>query len=251
MLRPLETRCADSHPKASKRRALVVRCIAGLATILSLPQVATAQCLLQQPEIASVHSYLLAFTDALTSVNSIPGDDGKPANDNVAAMVRFQQARAEFKCAESAVVPFQKSPIKAVSVSATAATISFSELADVQAARVKLLAASLDEVADGTFKPGTAAEAAAQLTVKADEAGQLMLTATVAATLAAVELDPATGLMSRLAMTGKQRDEILTKLRATFGGVVTKGLQAGQSRLVGAAATLYGVISDSRRSTRP
>lgn len=251
MLRLLETRYAGGHLKAFMRCALMARCSAGLAIVLSLPQIAAAQCFLQQPDVASVHSYLLAFTDALASVNSIPEDDGKPASDNVEAMVRFQQARAEFKCAESAVAPFQKSPIEAVSVSARAATVAFSELANVQAARVKLLATSLNEVADGTFKPGTAAETAAQLTVRSGEAGQMMLTATVAATLAAVELEPATGLMSRLAMTGKQRDEILTKLRSTFGGVVTKGLQAGQSRLVGAAATLYGVLSDSRRSTRP
>ena len=57
--------------------------------------------------------------------------------------------------------------------------------------------------------------------------------------------NPATGKMSRLALTRAQRDEILGTLRDSFGEDVTKGMREGQHPLVGAAASLYTVIGNS------
>lgn len=233
------------------RLLTILRSIAVLLLILLTGSVATAQCLAAtKPDLTSVHSYLLAFTEALSTIMAIPEPNDQSKETDVEAMVRFRRAQNDFLCARSTVSPFEASQIEAVSVSAQAANMAYSSLADVQAARTKLLARTLNEIADGTFKPGTASERTAELTIKAEEAGQLVIQAAIAVTLAAVEADPSTGLMSRLAMNAKQRDEIVTKLRTTFGDVITNGPQAGQSRIQGAAALLYQVVSDPKRQPR-
>ena len=76
------------------------------------------------------------------------------------------------------------------------------------------------------------------------------LPAAIAGTYAVVEHDPTTGRMSGLALTVPQRDEILKKLSATFGDQVTHGVQAGQFSLVAAAAAVYHVIGNQKRTPR-
>ena len=90
----------------------------------------------------------------------------------------------------------------------------------------------------------------AELGALYDTTWKALIPPVMAATYAVVEKDPATGLMSGLAMTASQRDEILDKLRGTFGDEITKGMQAGQIRLVVAAAILYEVIGLQQRRPR-
>ena len=53
--------------------------------------------------------------------------------------------------------------------------------------------------------------------------------------------------MSGLALTAKQRDDILQTLRSTFGEEITRGIKAGQISLVAAAEDLYEVIGNQSR----
>lgn len=208
-----------------------------------------AQCFStgKDPVLTSVFDYLLAFSEALSDAKSAESRNPDNVTDDVKIMVGLRQARSDYKCAESRVSAFQKSKIEAIATSALGATFSFSSIADVQERRSKHLANSLNEVSAGTFKPGTAAEISAEITTKGDEAGQMLIQAAIAAGLASVAKDPATGLMSRLAMNASERDQVLAKLRSTFGSEVTKGVQAGQSRLLGCAALIYGVVGDPKR----
>lgn len=211
-----------------------------------------AQCFStgKDPVLSSAFDYLLAFSEALSDAKSAESRNPDNVTDDVKIMVGLRQARSDYKCAESRVSPFQKSKNEAIATSALGATFAFSAIADVQERRSKHLANSLNDVSAGTFKPGTAAEISAEITTKADEAGQMLTQAAVAATLASVAEDPGTGLMSRLALTASERDQVLAKLRSTFGAEVTKGLQAGQSRLHACAAMIYRVIGDPKRQPR-
>jgi len=126
----------------------------------------------------------------------------------------------------------------------------FSLLADLQQKSVDEYKALLDSIAEGKLKPGTALERQAELAASYDEAWKLLIPAAIASTYAVVELEPTTGLMSRLGLTRVQRDEILHKLTSTFGDDIKSGMKAGQISLIAAAAALYQVLADPQRKLR-
>ena len=100
------------------------------------------------------------------------------------------------------------------------------------------------------IKQGSVAERQADLCIAYDEAWELLVPSDVASTDVVVEENASTGRMSGLALTRAERDEILRKLRATFGDDITRGLQAGQVPLTASAAALYQVIGDPKRQLR-
>jgi len=110
----------------------------------------------------------------------------------------------------------------------------------------------LDSYSEGKpLKQGTIAGRQADLAVAYDNAWSVLLPAAITGTYAVVEQNPATGLMSGLALTRVQRDEILRHLRTTFGTEIARGMQAGQRPLTAAAGALYQVIGDPKRQPRP
>ena len=226
-------------------------CVVVGCTMLACATSAQAQCyVLRQAVPDSPYEYLLAFAEALSDANDANKgvDEKSPPID---LLIGMRRNRATYKCAESRVAPYQSSSDDAIATSAKGSTAAFAALASNQENLSKHLTQMMDQLAEGTFKPGTAAETTARLTTAGEDAGSLLITAAVAATFAAIAPDPKTGLMSRLSVTAVERDEILGKLRATFGVSVTKGVQSGQGRLVGAAAAVYKVLSDPQRQPKP
>ena len=128
--------------------------------------------------------------------------------------------------------------------------VGFLKLEDLHQQSVEEYKTLLDSVDEKSLKLGTFIDKQAQRGTDYDKAWKLLLISVTIGTYAIVEADPTTGLMSGLALTPVERDQILAELRSTFGQQVTGGMQAGQSSLVAAASVLYGVIGDPKRQPR-
>ena len=207
---------------------------------------ASAQCFPSADvQIESPYRYLQAFIESLSDARDANAEiDDK---STIQLMVGMRRRIASYKCAESRVTKYQSSANEAIKTSALAATIAYSTMGDLEEQSLKLLAKSIDQVSDGTFKPGTSAETSSAIAAKKEEIGSVLIQAAVAATYVAVAADPATKRMSRLSVTAAQRDELLGRLRELFGASIAKGIQAGQSRLQGAGGALYQILSDPQR----
>lgn len=239
-------------PLIMRRFSLTVLCSA-LAALAS-PNLAVAQChpaslLGEAPDASSPYSYLLNLTKALSSANE-GADQIKDDANPIQLLAAFRATKAGYDCAAFLVAPFLESGNEAISTSAMAASEAFTAAAQNYDEMRKHFAQAIDAVSAGTFKPGTAADRSAAIMQAIDQAGQLLLTAAIAATYSAVEADPSTRKMSGLAMTAPQRDKLKGELVSAFGPDVVKGASAGQSRLFGAAALIHQVISDPQRKPR-
>lgn len=228
-------------------------CCWALLTLASVGS-AFAQChplalIGESPDASSAYSYLTHFTEALSSAKE-GADKIKDDSDPIQLLGALRATKAAYECAAYLVTPFLKSGNEAISTSALAASEAFNAAAQRYDDMRKHFAQSIDAASAGTLKPGSTADRSAALMQAIDEAGQLLLTAAIAATYSAVEADPTTKRMSGLAMTAPQRDKLRAELVSAFGPAVTKGASAGQTRLFGAAALLYQVISDPQRKPR-
>jgi hypothetical protein len=227
-------------------RRLSLQAIGAFLLVALFGASASAQCFsTDEVEVESAHRYLHAFIESLSDARDANAEiDDKSA---IELMVGMRRRIASYRCAESRVTKYQSSTNKAIETSALAATQAYSILGDLEEQALKHLSKSIDQVSAGTFKPGTAAEISSGIAAKQEEAGSFLLQAAVAASYAAVAADPATKLMSRLSVTSTQRDELVSRLRKLFGDSIIKGVQPGQSRLQGAGALLYQVLSDPKR----
>jgi len=207
---------------------------------------ASAQCFPSaEVKVENPYSYLQAFIGSLSDAQDANAEiDDK---STIQLMVGMRRRIASYKCAESRVTKYQSSTNEAIQTSAFGASRAYAIFGDLEEESLKLLSKSIDQISAGTFKPGTTAELSSGIAAKQEEAGSVLLQAAVAATYAAVAADPATKLMSRLSVTPAQRDELLGRLREMFGTSIVKGVQRGQSRLQGAGAALYQVLSDPQR----
>ena len=235
------------------RRELQVALAVVGATLFSTP----ARAGLCQPptvEMESPYRYIMTLADALSYAKAgldrtAPAAVGsKPTDFDL--LLGLKLGKADFDCARSQVAPFAASSNKAIKASAEGSALAFSLLADLQQRAVAEHKALLDSIADGKLKPGTALERQADLAASYDEAWKLLIPAVIASTYAVVEVEPTTGLMSRLGLTRAQRDEILQKLTSAFGEDVRAGMKAGQIPLITAAAALYQVLGDPQRKLR-
>jgi hypothetical protein len=202
----------------------------------------------------SPYHYLLSLTDALSHAKSgldrtSPAGLGSRATD-FDLLFGLKLGKGDFECAKAQVSPYVTSSNEAIKTSAQGAALVFSLLVDLQDKSVAEHKAFLDAAAEGKVKPGTTLERHAELAASYDEAWKLLITAVIASTYAVVEVEPATGLMSRLGLTRVQRDEVLKKVHSTFGDEVKRGMKAGQLPLVAAAAALYQVLGDPERKLR-
>jgi hypothetical protein len=159
-------------------------------------------------------------------------------------------SKSDYDCARSQVLPYATSSNDAIKISAAGSARVFSRLMDLTDESVAAYRTVLDTASAGSLKPGTALERIAELGASFDETWKVLVTAVIGGTYAVVEVEPTTGLMSRLALTRAQRDGVLQQLRATFGDEVTKGIKAGDTSLVVAASALYQVVGDERRQLR-
>ena len=203
----------------------------------------------------SPYHYIASLTEALTYAKSgldrIPESrQGSSSVSDFDLFLGLKLGKADFDCARSQVSSYAASSNRAIRPSAEGATLVFELLAELHERSVAEYKALLDLITEGKLKPGTLLERQAELAVSYDEAWKLLIPAVIAGTYAVVEKNPKTGLMSGLALTPVQRDEILGKLRATFGDDIASGLKAGQLPLTAAAAALYQVVGDPRRQLR-
>lgn len=205
-------------------------------------------------EKESPYRYVLTLIDSMsyakTAIERYEQKRSTNTDENLLMLFYgFKLAKADFECAESQVSPYSSSTNEAIQTSAEAAALSFSRLAALQEEAARDLKSALDAGPKG-FKYGTALERQAEHAASLDEAWKLLPTAAIAATFSVIEKDSETQLMSRLALTASQRDEILHKLQSMFGEEVSKGIKTGQSSLAAAGAVLYEVIGNQPRKTR-
>ena len=202
----------------------------------------------------SPYRYVLTLADALGYAKSgldrtAPSQLGQKPTD-FDFLLGLKLGKADYECAKSQVAPFSASSNEAIKLSAQGVAIVFSVLVNLQQRSVDEYKALLDANAEGKLKPGTLLERQAELAASYDEAWKDLIPAVIASTYAVVEVEPSTGLMSRLGLTRVQRDEILQTLTSAFGNDVRGGMKAGQTSLTAAAAALYQVLADPQRKLR-
>ena len=211
-------------------------------------------CLPPVVEKESPYHYLLALTDSLayakTATERYSEERTESTQEHLLNLfLSFKLAKADFDCAASQVSPYGTSTDRVIKASAEAAALSFFQLAELTEQAALDWKSTLDS-GPKEFKQGTFLERQAEHAASIDDAWKQLLQASIMANYSVVEKDPSTGLMSRLALTAKQRDKILQMLRSTFGEEVTKGMKAGEIPLVVAASALYEVIGNQPRKTR-
>jgi hypothetical protein len=235
-------------------RRFPVQSLVTIATLYLLHTPAHAGlCMPPVVQKESPYQYILSLTDALSYAKSAL--DRIPKNLNSLSsdydlLLGLKLGKADFECAGSQVSPYAASSTETIQTSARGAASVFARLGDLQEQSVAQYTALLNSMGERRVEPGTVLEGQAELGASYDEAWKLLIPAAVAATYSVVEKDPTTGRMSRLALTAKQRDDILQQLRSTFGEEIRKGMKAGQISLVAAAAVLYEVIGNQPRKTR-
>ena len=197
------------------------------------------------------YTYLVAFVGALGDAKSAADslEAAKGASD-VGLINSVRRAKSLYQSAASRIAPYERSADKSIRTSAEAAAVAFEMFVTVEDQFLKLLTQSVTDLAEGTYKPGPAAEITADLAAKGKEAEDMLLAAAIAASFAPLILDPATSSRSKMALTSQQRDDLLAKLKATFGSSIVNGLQSGQNKLTAAAAAVYQVVGDPKRLSR-
>jgi hypothetical protein len=213
-----------------------------------------ALCFPSSSETDSAYQYLVSLTESLgyakTAIERHLGPENTSfEGDMFNVLYAHKLAKGDFECAASQVAPYTKSPNEAIQTSAIGVGTVFMRLAELQDNAVDEWTKTLDAGPKG-FKQGTFLERQAARAVMIDETWKVLVPSVIAATYSVIEKDPQTGLMSRLGLTTKERDEILQNLRSTFGEEIKKGMQAGQISLVAAASVLYEVLWNQHRKTR-
>lgn len=210
-------------------------------------------CIPPVVEKDSPYQYILTLADAMsyakTALDRVQ-KDLNPQSTDYDLLLALKMGKIDFQCAASQVSPYASSSTETIQVSAQGAALVFTSLVDLRQKSVAQYTAILNSPDGQGIERGTALEKQAELGAAYDETWKLLIPSALAATYSVVEKDPTTGRMSGLALTAKQRDEILQTLRSTFGEDVTRGMKAGQSSLVAAAAILYEVIGNRSRKVR-
>jgi len=201
----------------------------------------------------SPYQYILTLVDAMSYAKSALAHMPKNMNSQSSEydlLLGLKLGKADFECAALQVSPYAASSPETIQISARGAALVFARLADLREKSVSQYTAILNSTDGRGIEQGTVLEKQAELGAAYDETWKLLAPAAAAATYSVVEEDPTTGRMSGLALTAKQRDDILQTLRSTFGEEITRGIKAGQISLVAAAAVLYEVIGNQSRKTR-
>lgn len=201
------------------------------------------------------YSYIASLIDALADgkqgLEQLSGNGSKQGySSDLNFLISLKKGKEDYLCAASKVSPYKKSKSEIIRSSAEGADMVFTLLAKHNNDIVTQYSANLNSLNDGTFKPGTVMEKSAELMSSYDSTWKMLIPSVIMATYAVIEEDPKTHLMSRLALTSDQRDEIKSKLRSIFGDEIAKGMQVGQPSVTAAAAALYSVVGDPQRQTR-
>jgi hypothetical protein len=212
-------------------------------------------CLPPETKINSPYHYMVALADALGLAKSARDRSSQPSDvspDPISkaaeAMLAMKLAQRDYECAASHVAPYKTSMNEAIKTSAQGTTSVFTDLVELDKQSVELYKKLLDTRAVAKDLPSYV-EQAAELGAKADDIWKLLPLAVIAATYAVVEADPSTGKMSRLSLTTRQRNDILKKLKDTFGPSIEKGMQVGQLGLEASAGVLFQFLNDRQRKS--
>ncbi len=246
----------DVHALMASRRYAV---LLGAALFLAHTPVQAGLCTPPVVEKESPYAYMVSLAEALSYGKSGLDrlglkDQNRKDPDSTSAifnrLLGLKLGKADYECAASHVQPYAASSHKAIQTSAQGVALVFARLAELNDKSVAEDKAMLNSIGEGKGELGTFLERQAELGASYDETWKFLIPSAIMGTYAVVEKDPTTGLMSGLAMTASQRDEILGKLRSTFGAEITKGMKAGQISLIAAAAILYDVIGIQQRRPR-
>jgi hypothetical protein len=199
-------------------------------------------CIPPVVETNSPYRYMLGVADALVYAKQGTSRLHESDQDLVSILVAVKLQQSDYKCAESQIAPYAASKDTMIALNARAIGLCFHRLADVSGELVSQCKAMMDS--SDVLAPGAFAERQAETESALEEAWGFLLQVVAGSTDAVVRLDPATGRMSRLALTRKERDEILGVLRSGFGKSIEGGPKAGQVHVDGAAAAVYKVISN-------
>src|SRR5262245_8957952 len=234
----------------SRRCSVPLLAIIAVLFIVDTPAHA-GLCMPPVVEKESPYQYILTLTNAMgyakSALDRIPKTMRQSSNYDL--LLGLELEKADFKCAASQVSPYTSSSTETIRISAERATSVFASLVDHQEKSIVQYAAMRNSTDGQGIERRTALVNQAELGAAPDETWKPLISAAQTATYSAVEEDTTTGRMSKLALTAKQRDEILQNLRLTFGEEITKGMKAGQKPLVAAAADLYQVIGHKSKKT--
>lgn len=226
-----------------------------VAVSLSHSPARAGLCVPPTVEKDSPYYYLVSLVDSLRYAKAAL-DRTSPATLGseptvLKMLVGLKLAKADYDCARSQVAPYSASSNGDIKTSAEGAATVFSRLVDLDKATVAGYKALLDSAAQGRpLKPSSVLESQAELAARYDETWKYLVPAVAAGADAVVEVEPATGRASRLALTRAQRDDILQKLQSTFGDEVKGGMRGGQRPLIATAAMLYESLVDARWKLR-
>jgi hypothetical protein len=206
--------------------ALAIICVSCSSVLAGL-------CIPSKAEPESPYHFMVSFAGALSYAQSALDrvEGAETSTDPVATATNLlfglRLAQGDFDCAIRSIGDYTSNSKEAIKTSATSAKLSFIVLKKLQgdyAAKYRELIDSGKEV-----KLGTYLDEVAKLGSASDDLWKDLILAAILGTYTVIEEDPDTHV-SRLALPAQQRDEILLKLRSTFGDSVTKGLQQDRSR---------------------
>ena len=255
LIRCATTLAAGNLPMGSRRRVVM---LAATVSLLHTPAYG-GLCMPPAVEKESPYAYMVSLTEALShgkeGLDRLDARDQglkapDPSSVHYDLLLALKLGKADYECAATQVQPYVASSNEAIQTSAKGVAFVFISLGALNDKSVAEHTAMLNAIAEGKGEIGTFLERRAELAKSYDETWKLLVPMVITGTYAVVDKDPTTGLMSGLAMTAVQRDQILGKLRRTFGDEITKGIKAGQISLVAAAAVLYHVIGSQKRRPR-
>ncbi len=215
-----------------------------------------SQCINSVVVEDSPFHFLRRFTDGLNyAQTSIKRYTDKTETSSDADSISSQLSvitlgKADLECAESQVAAYRMSSHAIIRQSAEVAASSFAQLARLQQQTLLDFQAAIN-AGPKNFKPWTFMARQAERVSAIDEAWKRLVPVAILATYSVMDKNLSTGRVSNLALTARQRNEILEKLRATFGTEISEGNKSGHKAAVAAGPVLYEVLSNQQRTLHP
>ena len=196
------------------------------------------------PEINNPKAYMNAYVDALGMLRSARDRSNEIGKAELPGEViaSFETAKQEYDCAESYVLPYEKSSSKGIQVSAQSFRLATTHFIGISNAFRQKFKDLLDGHAE---KPSDAAETSGSLMVKGDEAWHFEMNATVVAGLSLIEFDA--NNKPRLVLTSAERDALVRDLQKRFS--VSPDETRNLPGLESSVSVLLDFLTDSKRPT--
>jgi hypothetical protein len=193
-------------------------------------------------ETNSPYRYMLGVADALVYAKQGTSRLHESDQDVYSILIAVKLQQSDYACAERQIVPYAASTDTMIARAANGLGLVLHRLVELSGEVVAQCKVMMDS--SETIAPGAFAERQAETQSAVEETWGFLLQVAAISTYPIIRVDPATGRMSRLALTRAQRDEILGVLRSGFGKSIEGGPKVGQVHVDGAAAAVYKVISN-------